>query len=824
MTLSINASILVLQKYAYYRVKQYFLNFIVKTLVFFQKIQEMKRYLIRLFFLLSLFSNPHVFAQVQIGGWVDHLGFNSCVAITKLGSTFYTSNYSSLLKVDESDFSSERLSKINGLSDVGINLLRANPSDNTLIICYENGNIDVLQNDKIRNFSDIKRKPINGKKQINDVLFRNGLAYLSSGFGIIVFDYNKLEVKEVYNIGPSGTQLEVYQICFSDSLLFAATPTGLRRCNYKTKAPNNFQNWSLALPLPQGAYSGVVFANNVVYAAYSPYKLNNAINKNDTLYQLVNNSWSKFPYKPFPYIIKRLWNFGPIFSMLEDFGLDSYNGNTRLPYIVNYGFSNASIVDAYVLDRGNSIIDFWLADNFSGIVQTRGFGTSNGTKIDINGLYQNRISNIHVNKGRVAVSPIKMDETGVSSYQRDGLNLLENGEWHYIKQNDSIYDINAVYIDDTDPKRIFASAWSKGLLEFYDKQLVRVYNRYNSTLPNMPLDPATHRASGLDMDKEGNLFVASSDNEKMLSIRRKDGSLVTLSNSNKTVLPGIQIPPTFIRDILVDKNGNCWMLHERGEGITVIKPQNLNSANPTFLVTRINNKNGTTQSSVSNPLSIAEDKDGKIWVGTYQGVIVFSNPQNVFSSGYSDGNPIKIIQDGNVELLLEKEIITAICVDGANNKWIGTLASGVYCFSPDGQKQLFHFTRDESPLFSNNIIDVAYDAKTGDVFIGTDLGLQSYRTLIVEGESNYDDIHAYPNPVKPGFSGPIHIRGLVDQSIVKIADESGNFVWETKSTGGQVEWPVTNFTGTRVSTGVYIVYAAPANGELKAVTKVLVVN
>lgn len=793
-------------------------------MAFFQKIQEMKHYSVKLLFLYIFLSGLYTSAQVQIGGWMDHLGFNNCVSITKLGSTFYTSNYSSLLKVDESDFSSERLSKINGLSDVGINLLRANPADNTLIICYENGNIDVLQNDRIRNFSDIKRKPINGKKQINDVLFRNGVAYLSSGFGIIVFDYNKLEVKEVYNIGPSGTQLEVYQICFSDSLLFAATPTGLRRCNYKTKAPNSFQNWSLAASLPLGAYSGVVFANNTVYTAYSPYKINNSINKNDTLYQLVNNTWSKFPHKPFPYIIKRLWSFGSIFSMLEDFGLDSYIGNTRLPYIVTYGFASANISDAVVLDRGNNVIDFWLADNYSGIVQTRGFGTSNGTKVDINGIRRNRISTLNISQGKVAVSPIKMDETGGSTYLWEGINVYQNGEWSYLSPPDSIRDINAAYIDDKDSKRIFASSWLNGVLEFYDGQLVKVYNRYNSSLPNMPLDPSTHRASGLDMDKDGNLFIASSDNEKMLSIRRKDGSLVTLNNSNKTVLPGIQTPATFIRDILVDKNGNCWMLHERGEGITVVKPQNLTSANPTFLVTRINNKNGTTQSSVSNPLSIAEDKDGKIWVGTYQGIIVFSNPQNVFNTGYSDGNPIKIIQDGNVELLLEKEIITAICIDGANNKWVGTLASGVFCFSPDGQKQLFHFTRDESPLFSNNIIDVAYDAKSGDVFIGTDLGLQSYRTLIVEGEKNYDDIHAYPNPVKPGFSGPIHIRGLVDQSIVKIADESGNFVWETKSTGGQVEWPVTNFTGNRVSTGVYVIYAAPSNGELKAVTKVLIVN
>ena len=261
-------------------------------------------------------------AQVEIGGWVDHLGFNSCVSIAKLGNDFYTSNYSSILKVDATDLSIKRLSKINGLSDVGINLLRGNEADGTLIVCYENGNIDVVQNDKVKNFSDIKRKPINGKKQINEVFFRNGLAYLSSGFGIIVFDYNKLEVKEVYAIGPNGSILEIYQICFTDSLVFAATPSGLLKCNYKTKALNSFLNWSVVSTLPIGPYSGVVTTNNVIYAAYSPYKLNNANTNKDTLFQFENNAWSKFTPKQAPYIIKRLLTYGKIFSAIDQFGLD----------------------------------------------------------------------------------------------------------------------------------------------------------------------------------------------------------------------------------------------------------------------------------------------------------------------------------------------------------------------------------------------------------------------------------------------------------------------------------------------------------------------
>ena len=211
-------------------------------------------------------------------------------------------------------------------------------------------------------------------------------------------------------------------------------------------------------------------------------------------------------------------------------------------------------------------------------------------------------------------------------------------------------------------------------------------------------------------------------------------------------------------------------------------------------------------------------------MGTTAGISVFYNPSAIFTSNNYDSQPIKIVQDGNVELLLGKEIVTAIVVDGANNKWCGTQFGGLYCFSPDGQQQLYHFTKENSPLFSNTIVDINFDSKTGDVFIGTDVGLQSFRSTVVEGATKYTNVHSYPNPVKPGYAGTVQITGLIDNSVVKIADESGNLVWETKSAGGQVEWPVSTLNGTRVTSGVYLVYASTTNGDFKEVSKILVVN
>ncbi len=127
-------------------------------------------------------------------------------------------------------------------------------------------------------------------------------------------------------------------------------------------------------------------------------------------------------------------------------------------------------------------------------------------------------------------------------------------------------------------------------------------------------------------------------------------------------------------------------------------------------------------------------------------------------------------------------------------------------------------------FYSNSILDLNYDEVTGDVFIASDLGLQTYRSAIVAGAEEYNNVFAYPNPVRPGFGGKVYIRGLIDNSVVKIVDESGNLVWENKSTGGQLEWPITMLNGQRVVSGVYVVYAATTDGEQKVVTKILVMN
>ena len=221
---------------------------------------------------------------------------------------------------------------------------------------------------------------------------------------------------------------------------------------------------------------------------------------------------------------------------------------------------------------------------------------------------------------------------------------------------------------------------------------------------------------------------------------------------------------------------------------------------------------------------MAEDLDGEIWIGTGKGVAVFYNPEAVFSADGADCQQILIEQDGNVQLLLETEAVISLAVDGADHKWLGTQSSGAYMVSPDGTEQLLHFTPENSPLPSNTVIGIAIDEGTGEVFFATDQGMVSYRNTATEGGTSNACASVFPNPVRETWTGPIAITGLMRDSDVKVTDIAGNLVYRTTSQGGQAIWPGTDLSGNRVSTGVYMIFAADPEGASRCNTKVLVVR
>jgi hypothetical protein len=279
--------------------------------------------------------------------------------------------------------------------------------------------------------------------------------------------------------------------------------------------------------------------------------------------------------------------------------------------------------------------------------------------------------------------------------------------------------------------------------------------------------------------------------------------------------------------MIIDRYDQKWIVMRYGSmspNSLLVFTDNGTPDNPTDdKAKKLNSSEGHGNIPGTIVFSIAEDHDGEVWIGTEKGVAVFYSPENIFSGGNYDAQRILVEYGGYYQYLLENEIVTAIAIDGSNRKWIGTDRSGVFLFSTDGTQEIHHFTEENSPLFSNRITSLAINVN-GDVFMGTDKGVISYRGSASEGTEKMDDVYAFPNPVKDGYSGIIGIKGLVTNAQVRITDISGAVVHSTKAEGGQAVWDGTNLNGRRVKSGVYLVFASDEKGKEKVVTKIIIVN
>jgi len=277
-----------------------------------------------------------------------------------------------------------------------------------------------------------------------------------------------------------------------------------------------------------------------------------------------------------------------------------------------------------------------------------------------------------------------------------------------------------------------------------------------------------------------------------------------------------------VASIAVDHSNQKWM-QLRDHALLVFNDNNTLDNTADDQVRKITNAAGNGNLPGNSVASFTVDKEGQLWIGSDEGVAVIYSPENVFSGENFDAQKVMIEEEGYLHPLLETEAVTAITVNGNNEKWIGTDKSGVFLMSADGSKEIYHFTEENSPLLSNSITSIRV-ASDGEVFFGTANGIVSYKDASQPPAAELDSVYVYPNPVRETYTGPIAITNLVSESNVKITDVSGNLVWETEAAGGRVVWDGKDLDGFRVKTGVYLVFITNSDGSKKSVTKLLFID
>lgn len=763
-----------------------------------------------IFFVLRTFSQ-----QIGIGEWRDELPYYMCISVTEDDSKIYSATPYALFYFDKEDNSVQRITKINGLSDIGISTINYSKEFKTLVIAYDNANIDLLKNNSIINISDIKRASILGNKTINNIFFIGKYAYLSCGFGIVVLDIDKEEIHDTYYIGTNGSQVNVLSLTKDNQdTLYAATEKGIYLAYANSLNLANFESWEKDKRIDtNGVYNTIAFFSGEVVV-----NKHKTTTSGDTLFRYSNGQWNKWSLEGSS-TIRKMQSTNNYLCVTYNYFVRLFGPDyTFLVQIYNYFPGNPYPLDA-IVDKDQKA---WIGDNYSGLV-SNDLINQTFSKIDLSGPLTAKAFSMSISGNDLYIAPGGRDNSYVPLYNQGQIYHFDNTNWWNLGGTGLNYvlDVVTISIDPSDSKRIYAGSWGNGLIEIYDGTLIAKYGESNSTLRrHSASDSSDIRVGGTAFDQSGNLWVVNTHNNNCLS--RKSGSNWT----------GYNIPLSNESDLgqlMIDRNDQKWILMRYtnlNPNTILVFTDNGTPDNPSDDKSRLLNSTvGNGNIPGNNVTSMAEDRNGQIWVGTEKGIGVFYSPENIFVPGQNFDAQQVLVQEGSyVQYLLENEMVTAIAVDGANQKWIGTDRGGVFLFSPDGTKKIYHFTTDNSPLFSNRITALSINPLTGEVFIATDKGILSFKSTATEGGDSFSDVYAYPNPVKEGYTGYIAIKGLVQDAEVKITDISGRLIFATKALGGQAIWDGKSFNGKRAHTGVYLVFASNENGSEKIVTKILIIN
>ncbi|MCF8247714.1 MAG: hypothetical protein K9J37_21695 [Saprospiraceae bacterium] len=758
-------------------------------------------------FLVFLFLVKTAVAQTDlaIGQWKSHLPFSNGLYITQSDDKIYYATRYAVLEVDKQERSVRRMTKVEGLSDVEVKLVKYNRGSNILVVVYDDSKVDIVSETGVLTLPSIADAPFLGGKTIFDIFMANdSIAYFAANYGITT-----LNLKQGLFPNTIKTTVEVRSVRIFEDKIYAATDDGLYVADpnggYNI---NDFSNWEWlngTKGLPQDFESdAMTLFNNQLY-----------LDVNDSLYRF-NGNEAAYIFHSDTLDLTYLTSEGE--HLLAGF----YCGESCKGKVFSIGQDNVAsqkgsscvIFPRYAIEDEEGNI--WYADEIRDFyVQDKG---SSCTSFSINGPYSINTYQLDVANGKVWVAAGGVDLTFSAVFRTDGFFELSEGQWSVfnLKNTPELDGISDFLDIKTSPKngKIYAAAFLDALVS-YDPatEEFQVYNETNSTLRGAQLDTSRTRVTGLAFDAQNNLWICNHNAEKPLAVMTDAGDWYSFELSC--------LVDDQIQRVVVDALGYKWMFSSgNSTGVIVFDEGDDLASSSDDRCVILNSSNSVLPTNEITSMEV--DRDGSVWVGTKLGAAVFQCDP---FGGECPGSRPFVTVDGFGANLLEDIEVRAIAVDGANRKWFGT-GAGVFVMSPEGNTQIVHFTAENSPLFDNGITDIDFDDETGEVYIGTLRGLISYRAEATSAPAYHPGALVFPNPVREDYHGPIAIKGLAEDSTVKITDISGQLVYETEALGGQAIWDGNDYNGRRANTGVYLVYATNRNSNdpQVAVAKILLVK
>ena len=768
---------------------------------------------------LSIETNSSAYSA-----WETYFSYNSLSSITEGVNEIYFASYNSIFSYNIFNSQIEKFDTLNELSGDEISAFYHSENNNIIAIGYSSGFLQIinLNSNSIINIYDILNKPTipADRKKINHFYQNEDDLLISTGYGISVYDINAFEFGDTYYIGDFASMLNISSTIVDENYIYASSPDlGIFRANLESNLID-FNSW-------QAIYTGNIYEllineNNILF--YDDFNLMSIKNEEIITLSTLQNEIKNVSI-----------NDSKIIIISED-------------NCIIYNNDLSQILNLYESETYMTIFNDGIVKNNKTYIATEEKGvlvienSNNGfSYLKPDGPLENNIFSVETLNNHTWVSfgsyseyfnPYPLKYSGVSSYD-------ENLESWFNITRDSIpnqaVNLNNISINPFDNNNVFISSFHGGLIEMDNFNFTELYDNNNSGLETLLTSDSEYesiRISDIEFDENGDLWVLNSRVDNPLKSFSLDNNSWNSYDFTEIINDGFQDELGF-NDIEIDDYGNKWIASLRSGLI------GFNNDSGNIRLRKVFSQDQSDMPS-SYVKSIAVDNNNHLWIGTVQGLRVLYNTSNFFDASVVTTQKIVILEDGIPRELLEQQYITDIEVDGANNKWVGTIGSGVFYFSPNGQQTIYHFTKENSPLPSNNINDISVNSVNGKVYFATDRGLVSFNTGSSSSSENFSNAFVYPNPVRPEFNtqlDKIKIKGLTENVNIKITDIAGNLVAEAQSNinsryrnfnleidGGTAFWNGKNLRNQNVASGVYILMLSDLESYETKILKLMIIR
>ncbi len=769
---------------------------------------------------LLLFATP---ALAQ--DWTSHTSLRQVVDLTASEDAIWTATTGGVFRygVDSGEIS--RFTTTEGLFGLNIRAIEYDAVNQSIWVGYQDGILDRIdvETGTVRPFLDIQRASQFPMRDIRTMRITGDTLVVATGFGIVLFDVTAGEVLETYlgfGTGQSATAVNDFTI--------TTIPDGVNRLWVATEetlasAPLNLPNLqdpSVWTPENLGAgtpgITSIAGFGNTIYAGTESGIYARGADGTYTRMAVTTGQ------------VDALLPVSDQLIGLED---------DRLLAIASP--DAARVVGSAGLRTLRNIVpgpdgNLWVGDNTEGLISIAPI-TSGASSISLvrdpffpSGPFDGQFTNLTFDsENNLWLGGIPGSDRGF--YKFDTENTWTNYSNRFFPE--LVGKPTSFLTVHTDSQ---GNAWvgsvGGGLVQVDAEDELTFYTAANSTLDEAVAAPGSGFTivRGISSEPDGTLWVANTGAARPLHARLLDG---TWSDFSSVAGPAV----TYER-IFVDSFRQKWIVTvslnnlQRREGLVVLSTGSSleDTSDDAFRYFSDSGSNGQgLPGTVIN--GIAEDKSGRVWLATDEGLAYFVNTGIIAQ----DPNAIAIWplraerQAGESQFLFFGLKINDVAVDPANNLWVATDAGVWYVEEAElGFRDVANFTAENSPLLSNVVLSVAVNEVTGEVFFSTDLGLISLQGDATAAAPSQQDLFVYPNPVRiEGSRDPdIFIEGLLDETDVSILTAAGTLVASIEARGGRIRWNGRDNNNQPVPSGMYIVVAVDQNGESASYGKVAIIR